>query len=316
MANFDEGFQLTRVPSANTSNVANQILSLKGNQMTEFEMLNLQLRNISNQLQTLIEINNNNRLQNQSFNNQKVRRRIKTNYRQKQLRENLIRNRRNISIDSSTEDSSDSSSEDEMEVEKILDKRIINKVKQYKIRWKGYGSDIDTWEPIENLKNSKTLIDIYENKNIDIIISFLKNSKIKWWKKKDLMNIDKFKYIFKNDINSTIWKNISNSKYIVVKKSVERGNPLLFSHKNNKNDIVNLDKSKLSIGNKVIVSFSDKHYQETNYCGIINNINYEDEKINVTFCDGDVTWVKFDTILDNCNNKKLFNIFNCVHCKK
>ena len=120
MASYDGGFKLTRVPSANTSNIANQILALRGNQMTEYEMLNVQLRSISNQLQTLIEIQNNNRLQqNIPFNNQLVRQRRKTNYRQKKRRENLIRNRRNISNysdDSSSDsssDSEDSSSENE-----------------------------------------------------------------------------------------------------------------------------------------------------------------------------------------------------------
>ena len=74
MASYDGGYQLARVPSANTSNVANQILALGGNQLTEYEILHMQLRNINNQLQTLIEIHNNNRLhQNLPINNQLVR---------------------------------------------------------------------------------------------------------------------------------------------------------------------------------------------------------------------------------------------------
>jgi len=49
-----------------------------------------------------------------------------------------------------------SGSEEEYEVEQVLDERMEEnedgvKVKHYRIRWKGFGSDDDTWEPKDNL---------------------------------------------------------------------------------------------------------------------------------------------------------------------
>ncbi|CBY19798.1 unnamed protein product [Oikopleura dioica] len=48
------------------------------------------------------------------------------------------------------------SEEEEYEVEQVLDERMEDneegvKVKHYRIRWKGFGSDDDTWEPKDNL---------------------------------------------------------------------------------------------------------------------------------------------------------------------
>jgi hypothetical protein len=46
----------------------------------------------------------------------------------------------------------DSEEEEEFEVEKIIDKKVIRRGKiEYLLRWKGYDSDEDTWEPRENL---------------------------------------------------------------------------------------------------------------------------------------------------------------------
>ena len=40
---------------------------------------------------------------------------------------------------------------EEYEVEKIIDKRIINGKLEYKIKWVGYPMSQCTWEPIRNL---------------------------------------------------------------------------------------------------------------------------------------------------------------------
>ena len=40
-------------------------------------------------------------------------------------------------------------------MEKILKKRTVRGMEQYLVRWKGYDSFEDTWEPIENLENAK-----------------------------------------------------------------------------------------------------------------------------------------------------------------
>ena len=39
----------------------------------------------------------------------------------------------------------------EYEVEEILDKRTRKGVTEYKIRWKGYSNEDDTWEPTSHL---------------------------------------------------------------------------------------------------------------------------------------------------------------------
>jgi aminopeptidase N len=52
---------------------------------------------------------------------------------------------------------------DEWEVEEILDSRISTdddgeKLLEYLVRWKGFGSEEDTWEPSENVVHSKRLV--------------------------------------------------------------------------------------------------------------------------------------------------------------
>ena len=48
----------------------------------------------------------------------------------------------------------------EYEVESVLDKRILNGVTQYFVKWKNY--DETTWEPVKNLVNIMDLIEEYE----------------------------------------------------------------------------------------------------------------------------------------------------------
>jgi hypothetical protein len=40
----------------------------------------------------------------------------------------------------------------EYEVEKIVDKRTVNKAVQYRVKWKGWSEKDNTWEPMKNLK--------------------------------------------------------------------------------------------------------------------------------------------------------------------
>ena len=53
--------------------------------------------------------------------------------------------------------SSSSLSEDEFEVEAILDQRRRRtdrgRVTEYLVRWRGFGPEADTWEPLANLSN-------------------------------------------------------------------------------------------------------------------------------------------------------------------
>ena len=55
---------------------------------------------------------------------------------------------------------------EEYEVEKIIDKRVINGKLEYKIKWVGYPMSQWTWEPIRNLANIKPMIKEYENNEI------------------------------------------------------------------------------------------------------------------------------------------------------
>ncbi|CAM1296758.1 MPHOSPH8 (predicted), partial [Pycnogonum litorale] len=53
--------------------------------------------------------------------------------------------------------------EDVYEVEEIVGVRKIGSQIQYRVRWSGYGSQHDTWEPKENLLTCEDLIDNYMN---------------------------------------------------------------------------------------------------------------------------------------------------------
>lgn len=50
-------------------------------------------------------------------------------------------------------------------VEKILSKRILNKKVEYLVKWKNYTIEESTWEPIANLRNIQSKIDLFEKEN-------------------------------------------------------------------------------------------------------------------------------------------------------
>ena len=52
---------------------------------------------------------------------------------------------------------------EEYYVEKIVDHKLQNNRKLYRVRWKGYSSDNDTWETEQTLRKVKNLIRQYEN---------------------------------------------------------------------------------------------------------------------------------------------------------
>uniref|UniRef100_A0A2K6VVQ9 Chromo domain-containing protein n=1 Tax=Onchocerca volvulus TaxID=6282 RepID=A0A2K6VVQ9_ONCVO len=67
--------------------------------------------------------------------------------------------------------------DDEFEVDHILNVAVMDGEVKYQVRWKGYGSDEDSWEPEENLKTAQLILDEYianhqnEMKKVDAILS-------------------------------------------------------------------------------------------------------------------------------------------------
>ena len=57
--------------------------------------------------------------------------------------------------------------EEEYEVEQILDSRTKGKRVEYYVKWKGYGPEENTWEPIAHLTNSPDLLQAYFRKHPD-----------------------------------------------------------------------------------------------------------------------------------------------------
>ena len=49
-------------------------------------------------------------------------------------------------------------------MEQILDKRKNRGHLEYQVRWKNYGSEDDTWEPVENLRDAMDMVDKYNEK--------------------------------------------------------------------------------------------------------------------------------------------------------
>lgn len=56
--------------------------------------------------------------------------------------------------------------EEEYEVESIVDSKHLKKGWQYRVRWKGYSPQEDTWEPKENLGNAKKALDHYHKSQL------------------------------------------------------------------------------------------------------------------------------------------------------
>ena len=55
-------------------------------------------------------------------------------------------------------------SDEEYEVEKVLDKRVqVGNQVEYLVKWSGYDDpDDNTWEPADNLREARAVIDKFE----------------------------------------------------------------------------------------------------------------------------------------------------------
>ena len=118
--------------------------------------------------------------------------------------------------------------EEEYIVEKILDKKKMNGIYKYKVKWEGYSENECTWEPRENLSNVKYLIEEYEN-SLKLKEKIIKPEKEK--EKKILNN----KTIRNNSSNKD---DDENSKY-VNNNSERRGDKgASILHKQSKNNLI------------------------------------------------------------------------------
>ena len=61
--------------------------------------------------------------------------------------------------DEQSEDNEQSEDDEEYEVETIIDHKMSNGISYYEVKWKGWPSSANTWEPIGNLGKCKDLIE-------------------------------------------------------------------------------------------------------------------------------------------------------------
>lgn len=57
-------------------------------------------------------------------------------------------------------------------VEKVCKKRFINEQAEYYLKWDGYSSKHNTWEPIENLDCSELIADFEKKRASQVIGNF------------------------------------------------------------------------------------------------------------------------------------------------
>ncbi len=132
----------------------------------------------------------------------------------------------------------------EYEIEKIIGKRIIKGIIEYKVKWLGYDESQSTWEPIGHLINAKEAIREYEN-YLEMINSFKKTNPI----------IKSDEYLIKNDNEEK--KNIDEKE---SKIKIEKNNSNNQKNENEKlsNSIINSSYNSLSIQSNHPINLKNK----------------------------------------------------------
>ncbi|CAG9529472.1 unnamed protein product [Cercopithifilaria johnstoni] len=77
-----------------------------------------------------------------------------------EMNETNINERKNEDVGEDS-DGDEELDEDEFEVDHILNVAAVDGEVKYQIRWKGYGSDEDSWEPEQNLETARLILDEY-----------------------------------------------------------------------------------------------------------------------------------------------------------
>lgn len=176
-------------------------------------------------------------------------------------------------------------------VEDIVGKRIFKGRIQYLVKWKDYGLEDNTWEPVENLKEACGLVELYEMKlqnslkndknkqKADIQINFqqemdennsneLKKQKEKFEENKNLNEknlIEEKKANQPNLIIEEASQKIKNECFIDATDLIDLNTPDKNS-KNNNNEfnISNLQKTEIEISNGKIVDLVQFNNYNTN----------------------------------------------------
>lgn len=57
----------------------------------------------------------------------------------------------------------DAAEAEEYEVDRVLQKRVVRGREEFLVRWKGYSSFEDSWEPRGNLQNAREALQAFES---------------------------------------------------------------------------------------------------------------------------------------------------------
>ena len=206
--------------------------------------------------------------------------------------------------------SSDNSSEIEYEVEKIKDKRIKNGKIEYLIKWLNYSDKDSTWEPIENMENSKLLIEEYEKQNLQS-------------KKKEIYqnnNLNK-----KKSILFSIEKVKSNDNNLILDKQFEKKNQNMnqnvlidcFLKKKRKTNDLQKKKFLSIIHSQKVSNYFDLFSSTKNKKNLnLKNKIYNKNKLEISV-ENSFSYIQNKIENEKINNfKKLYKIKKIISCCK
>lgn len=209
------------------------------------------------------------------------------------------------------------SEEEEFEVEEIKDKRLKNGRIEYLIKWVNYKDEESTWEPIENLENSKELLEAFEKKIKTNNLKIKNNTKSI---KKIIPGFNQFRLpLIKLNMNNSV----ENKKEIIQKENINKEESLdeKFIMKKRKIDI---PEEILSLFSKNTISY--KEFIDLYNNSKSNNLKKVENKKNNEVIQADSFSInsKNKKVNENIENKSdlefpsykydIINILNC--CKK